>query len=139
MMSNRKWIGVLVLLLLFVAAGIGIAAGAYHQGFVHGAVENGARVVYEGRFHGGYGFFPGFFFFPVFLILFFVGLRMLVFGGRRRFYGGGWGDKGGWGDHGPMGPGGPGGPRERIEEWHRQAHASEGQTGPPASTAPSSA
>ena len=129
-MSNRRWIGVLVLVLLFVAAGIGIAAGAYHQGFVHGAVQNGARVVYEGRFHGGYGFFPGFFFFPLFLILLFVGLRLLWFGGPRRFYGGG------WGGHGPMGPGGP---REKIEEWHRQAHSSEAPADPPAGSAPSSA
>jgi hypothetical protein len=134
MMSNRRWIGVLVLVLLFVAAGIGIAAGAYHEGFVHGAVQSGAKVVYEGRFHGGYGFIPGFFLFPLFLILFFVGLRMLVFGGAKRF--GGYGGHGGWGGSDPMGPGDP---RAKIEEWHRQAHGSDAPGSPAGSAPPATA
>jgi hypothetical protein len=123
-MSNRRWIGVLVLVLLIVAAGIGIGVGAYHAGFVHGAVQGGARVVYAAPYaHAyGWGFFPfGFFLFPLFLIALFVGLR-LAFGGPRRW------DGGGRGGLGPAGPGawGPGGPRERLDAWHREAHAGPG-------------
>jgi hypothetical protein len=130
-MSNRRWVAVLLLTLLIVGAGIGIAVGAYHAGFTHAAVEHGARIVYAGPHYGGWGFFPfGLFLFPLFLIFIFVLLRA-AFGGPRRM---GWGGPG-WGQYGPagQGPWGPGGPRERMEAWHREAHERESAgTGPPA-------
>jgi len=117
-MSNRRWIGVILLLLLLIGAGVAIGATAYHVGFVHGAVNAGAHVVYARPYRYGWGFPFGLFLFPLFLILLLVGIRLAVFGGpRRRWYGGGWGGPG------PVGPGGRWqSPRERIEAWHREAH-----------------
>ena len=139
-MSNRRWVGVILLLLVVIGGGFAIGATAYHAGFVHGAVNAGARVVYARPYGYGWGFFPfGLFLFPLFFILLLMGIRLLVFGGaRRRWDGGGWGGPGG---PGPVGPGSPGGDwrtgRERIEAWHREAHEREarGGTAPPSTPA----
>jgi hypothetical protein len=115
----------IVLAIVLVGGGIYVA---YTTGFDNGAVaaaapgDNGivgdgtGTVVVDRHYgwHGGFGFFPFFFLFP---LLFFF----LIFGAfRARRWGGGPGS--GWG-------GGPGGwvpPKEmmeqRLTEWHKNAH-----------------
>ena len=117
-MSRRIWAGVVAgVLAAMVLLAVGV--GAYRAGQDHEIVT---RTVGDGEVvrvvgHGwGHGPGPGFFLFPLFVILLVV---LLVRGFRR---GNGW--------HGPSwtGPGyGPGpwahgGPPPAFEEWHRRAH-----------------
>ena len=114
--SNRRWIGALLIVVALIAGGTAIGVGAYHAGFAHGLAQHASTsVVYAGG--AGFGFFPfGLFLFPLVFILLFAGLRFAM-GGRRRWGGPGWGD-GPSGGHGPWG----GDPRSKIEEWHRREH-----------------
>ena len=117
----------LAILLAIVLVGGGFYL-AYRTGFDNGALTatatgdnavtgDGTGTVIVGRpygWHGGFGFFPFFFLFP---LLFFF----LIFGAfRHRRWGGGPGP--GWGG----GPGGWGPPKEimdqRLTEWHKHAH-----------------
>jgi hypothetical protein len=127
MVSNRRWIGALVILLALIAGGTAIGVGAYHAGFAHGLAQHAATsVVYAGG--AGFGFFPfGIFLFPLFFILLFMGLRFAM-GGRRRWDGGGPG-----GGHGPGG----GDARSKIEEWHRREHEGSNAGTEPRGDAPS--
>ncbi len=100
----------LTFLLLAVATAIGVVA--YQAGLAAGptsaAVDGGVevvRVVGPG-WGGGAGFFPGFLFFPLFVVGFFVLARFLVWGGR------------GWG--GP--PGRHHDWERRADDWHRRQH-----------------
>jgi hypothetical protein len=114
------------IVLALIVAGIGI--GAYQLGVQAGQVqEAGAAVApavapyaYYGWHPFGFGFgFFGFFGTLLFVILIFVLIRAIVFGGRGRRWGG------------PGYGGGPrgwrGGPweshaRDTFEDWHREAH-----------------
>ena len=105
--------------LLGVAAAVLIAVGAYHAGTNHSLVQTTAggqvvHVVGPGYYgHWGWGFFPGFLLFPLFIFGFFFLMRGL-FWGRR------WGGPGG-----PGGYGGGSGWQERsktFEDWHRRQH-----------------
>ena len=113
------------IVLALIVAGIGI--GAYQLGIQAGQVqEAGATVAsavvpyaYYGWHPFGFGFgFFGFFGTLLFFLLIFVLIRAIVFGGRRRR----------WGGPGNGGPRGwHGGPwenraRETFEDWHRAAH-----------------
>jgi hypothetical protein len=136
-MNRRIWTGVIAGVLGAVVL-LTVGAGAYRAGQEDDVVT---RVVNEGepgevvRVVGEHrDFFPGFFLFPLLIILLVV-LAFRAFGRGRGWHGGGW--HGGWGHgwhpgwHGPYGPGpGPGGsddPRARwFDEWHRRAHESEG-------------
>ena len=124
-MSRRFAFGLLwtlVTLLLLAAVG----AYAYHLGTLAtiSATQGAGNAVHP---YGGWGWGPGFFFFPFgflipvfFFLLFFLGLRFLFFGlfWPRRWYGGP-------GDHAhredPR--------RELFEEWHRRAHGEAPPTG----------
>jgi hypothetical protein len=132
-MSNnihRRWPVIVAALLL--AAGVGF--WAYQAGVAHG-IEQSARIVvppaaagpypapypypypYYG-WHRPWGF--GFFFGPLlFFVFWLVVIRSLVW--RRRFYGG-------------YGYGGGCDPRSRLDEWHRQAHARDGDAPPAGAT-----
>ena len=130
----RRGIGI-VMLVLLVLGGVGLATGAYragqHEGYDRGIdrveqiqqVQEGGgtvevvRVVDDGyghRYRGG--FFPfGLLFFPLFLFGIFFLLRGAFWRGR----GGG----PGWGPgHGPWGPEAKERFEARAEEWHRRQH-----------------
>ena len=126
-MLGRGWFLVPTLLVGLVVGG-GIAAAVAHwdddddprvvrvtapSGDSTTAVPQVIEVHDRGERH--WGFFPGFFLFP----LIFFGLIWLVCGGvwRRGPHGG---RPGGWGGH--------------FEEWHRQQHAGD-PTPPPAASA----
>lgn len=107
----RRWIFVAMLALLVVG---GIAAAIYAgDGWNHheevtrvvGTDGNGTIVIHDERPF----FFPfGFLFFPLAFFLFFGLARGLFW--RGRWGGGPWGGEA----------------RARFEEWHRQAHQSDG-------------
>lgn len=121
-------IGLLVLVLIAGAAGVGVYA--YNVGVAQGRVDSGKVTVVEGGpypypyggpffFHRpffGFGFlgclFPLLFFFLVFALL------------RGIFWRGpwGWGRGWGWGGHPGHGPWGKGNVPPMFEEWHRHAH-----------------
>ena len=100
--------------ILAILVAIGIAAGAYHWGFVNGLGANGNVDAVHSFGYSGFGFFPfGFFLFP---LLFFL----LIFGiGRAAFWG-----RHGWHDHHdhPLGHGGWDERQQRFEDWHRRQH-----------------
>jgi hypothetical protein len=145
-MNRRVWTGVIAGVLaatVLLAVGIGSYRAGQDDEVVTRTVENGeiVRVVDHGR-----GFFPGFLFFPVLLVLL---LFLVVRGGRRHWYGhgyhGGWGPGPGPGWHGPRrwGPDGPDaygygygygddedGPEARWREWHRRQHEGGASPGP---------
>jgi hypothetical protein len=141
-----------LLIVVLAVGGSAIAATAYQAGVTTGAAQvatGGSTVVTPiivpvwgiHPFAFGFGFlgFLGTFFF---LILVFGLFRAIFWGGRHRH---GWGP-GGYGTGGPGGPGGPGGSngqrgwggRERFrgtfDEWHSEAHAASGTSGPPTGT-----
>jgi hypothetical protein len=133
-MSRR----ILVVILIVVAiAAVGTAAGfgAYHAGYDNGAADSGHGtpvVIDGGHWHGypGFGFFPGSFLFPLIVVI----VILLIVSRRRAWH---------WGQWGPRGsaPDGcaPYGPRAIFDEWHRQAHAGQGQPqGPAAPSSPPS-
>lgn len=107
---------------LVTAGAAAIAVGAYNAGVANGIVESGRIVaappatpsyVYVWPRPWGFGFAP---FFPLlFLVLFFVVVRGLVW--RGRWHGGGAYRYGG------IPP--------AFEEWHRRAHASQPAGGSP--------
>jgi hypothetical protein len=133
-MNRRVWTGVIAGVLaaaVLLTVGIGSYRAGQDDEIVTRTVENGevVRVVDHGR-----DFFPGFFLFPLLLILLVV---LVARGGRRHWYGpghgGGWGYGPGW--HRGYGPGpwGPGdGPDERMREWHRRMHEGDPGAGPAA-------
>ncbi len=116
MNSNIRWIALLGALLLAAAVGF----WAYQAGVAHGIEQSGKIVVppaagpypypypYYG-WHRPWGF--GFFFVPLFFLAFWFLVVRSLFWRRRAWYG----------------YGGGCGPRGRFEEWHRQAHAREGE------------
>lgn len=131
-MNRRVWTGVIAGVLaatVLLTVGIGSYRAGQDDEVVTRTVENGevVRVVDHGR-----DFFPGFFVFPLLLILLVV---LIARGGRRHWYGHGHG--GGWG-YGPgpgwRGGGGPGpygpedGPEARWRDWHRRQHEGEPAT-----------
>jgi hypothetical protein len=117
-------IGLLVLVLLAGAAGIGVYA--YNAGVAQGLVQSGKVTVMQG---GPYAYpYAGPFFFHPFFGFGFLGCLFpllfffLIFGLLRGiFWRGPWGWRHGWagGHHGPWGKGGV---PPMFEEWHRQAH-----------------
>jgi hypothetical protein len=116
-MSRRVWTGI-VAGVLASAVVLSIGFGAYRAGqrseVVTRTVGDGEVVrVIDGGWGHGPG--PGFFLFPLLIVVLVV---LLVRGGRH------W--HGGWGrPYGP-GPWGPGGPDPAFEEWHRRAHEGHG-------------
>jgi hypothetical protein len=138
-MNRRVWTGVIAGVLAAVVL-LTVGIGSYRAGqddeVVTRTVGDGevVRVVDHGRH-----FFPGFFLFPLLLILLAV---VLVRGGRRHWhgYGHGYGNGGpGWGPGPGYGPGpgwrggpgwgpegveGPGGPEASWQDWHRRQHES---------------
>jgi hypothetical protein len=113
-MSNiTRWSVIVGALLLAAMVGF----GAYQAGVAHGIEQSGKIIVppagpypypypypYYG-WHRPWGF--GFFFGPVFFIVFWLVVVRSLFWRRRAWYGGGCG------------------PYGRFDEWHRQAHARE--------------
>ena len=128
----RRVMGIVVVLAL-VLGGIGLWRSAYDAGVSEGirrAADAGqvVEVVGTGR---GYGFFPGFFLFPLLLFGTFAlvggAFRRGRWGGSHGSHGGPWG-KGPWSDE----------HRERFEEKAREWHSREHEGAvppPPASTA----
>jgi hypothetical protein len=152
-MNRRVWTGV-VAGVLAAAVLLTVGIGAYQAGrddeVVTRTVDGGevVRVVDHGR-----DFFPGFFLFPLLIILLVV---LLVRGGRRHWYrpygpggvggpgGPGWGP-GYWGGGPGRGAWGSAGcdPDAGMREWHRRMHeeeqTGEGRTDAPADASPSDA
>jgi len=124
-MSNTQRLIVLVGALLLVAM---VGFTAWQAGVAHG-IEQSAKIVVPPPGGAGapypypypypyYGWHPwrhpwgfGFFFVPLFFVLWIVVLRGLFW--RRAWYGGGCG------------------PRGSFDEWHRQAHARDAGEPPP--------
>lgn len=117
---RRNVIGA-VLMTILVLGALGAAAfGVYQIGYQNGLVETGARVVVNTP---GPGFYPGFWGFGFFGILFkflflflILGLIARIFFGRRHwgpatYWGGGWQHQG-YGS--PM--------EHRLTDWHAKAH-----------------
>ena len=106
----RRGFGIVVTLLL-IAAGVAIGIGAYNAGYDRGLDANGSVEVVRYVGHG-WGFFPGFFFFPLIIIAILFATRGLRHGGWR-------GGHHGWGGH----------LEERSAEWHRQQHENDRNAG----------
>ena len=125
---GRRLIFVFLIALLVAALFAAVGAGAYHAGMI-GAAPGGGHIVrvvpgpgYYWGYRAGWGFFPGFFLFPLVLLL----ILVAVFWRRPWHRHWGYGLGAGPGTGGPGGePQGwvPRGPRQYFEEWHRQAHA----------------
>lgn len=126
-MSGRFLIsGLLVLVLLAGAAGVGVIA--YNYGVAQGLMQSGQIVAPEGGavpyaypYYGPFFFHRPFFGFGLLGCLFPLLFFFVVFGLLRAlFWRGpwGWGRRGGWGHHGPWGKGVP----PMFEEWHKRAH-----------------
>jgi hypothetical protein len=123
-MSRRVWTGIVAGTLAALVA-LTIALGAYRAG-QHS--DPATRTVADGEVvrvvdgHGWYGPGPGFFLFPLLVIL----LVFLLLRGRHHWHGG-WNRPYGPGP-GPYGPGpwGPGSTDPAFEEWHRRAHEGAG-------------
>jgi hypothetical protein len=121
----RRRILVVILVIVAIAA-IGTSAGfgAYHVGYDNGLADSGnANLgVTGGHWHGypAFGFFPGFFLFPVVGVLIIIAIVS-----RHARHRGPWG----WGPRGEVPAGcAPYGPRAVFDDWHRQAHAGQNQT-----------
>jgi hypothetical protein len=97
----------ILIALLLIAAGVAIGTGAYNAGYTRGLEANGSVEIVR-TVGPGWGFFPGFFIFPLIIIAILFATR-----GVRH---GGWGHRGwghdGWGSH----------IEHRSEEWHRAQH-----------------
>ena len=104
MNNGIRWAVIVGALILAV----GVGAFAYNAGLAHGIEQSGKIVAapgapypyYYGGWHRPWGF--GFFFGPIFFILFWVFVMRAIFGGHR------------W----RRGCGG----ESRLDEWHRRAH-----------------
>lgn len=126
MNNNIRFVALVGALLLAAAVGF----WAYQAGVAHG-IEQSAKIVvppagapsagpypypypypYYG-WHRPWGF--GFFFGPIFFIVFWLVIVRALFWRRRAWYGGGCG---------------PYGPYGRFDEWHRQAHARDAEAPP---------
>ena len=143
----RRIIGpILGVLGILVVIGL-VAGAAYSAGLAAAGVVTspGTTVVAPVAAYGWYGipwFGFGIFHFLAFLfvVVLIIGLLRLVFGGGRRGRGYGWGYGHGYGpsgwDRGPEAGDRPSGdPREawirdRLDEWHRTAHATTGPATP---------
>jgi hypothetical protein len=137
---NRLWTGVVAGVLaaaLLLTVGFGAFQAGRDDEVVTRVVTDGSegggqvvRVVDDGWRHGPG---PGFFLFPLLIIL-----LVFVFARRGRWHGYGHGWRHGYGPYG--GPGGYQDPREAwLSEWHRRAHEGEVEEGSPPPTTPSDA
>jgi hypothetical protein len=127
-----------VLVVGLIAAAAAISWMAYTAGLMHGAAQAGGAplavpsfAMYHPYFMAPFGFgFLGCLVPLAFLFLVFCLFRLVVWGGKDRHMYGGWG---------PRGSGMPEMMREhwrqRMNEWHREAHA--GGTGEPPADKPS--
>lgn len=122
-MNRRVWTGVIAGVLaatVLLTVGIGSYRAGQDDEVVARTVSDGEAVrVVE---HHGWGFFPGFFLFPLLVI----GLIVLLARGRRGY---GWHRSYGPGFYGGYGPGpcGAGGYDLQVgmHEWHRRMHEGE--------------
>lgn len=121
MNNNIRWIALFGALLLAAAVGF----WAFQAGVAHGIEQSGKIVVPQAPPAGAYPYpypYPyygwhrpwgfGFFFVPLFFFAFWLFVARGLFWRRRAWYGGGCGPRGRF---------------EDLEEWHRQAHAREGE------------
>ena len=115
-MDNRSVVRVLVIGALIALAALVIGIGAYNAGVARGIAEGaraipvpprGVPYVYGWPRPWGFGFFPVFPFFFLFLLI-------LFFAGRGLFWRGSWAGGYGCRNHGVP---------PAFEEWHRRAHA----------------
>jgi len=97
---RRTWSWILIALL--VVAGVAIGVGAYNAGYDNGLTAHPAANVQVVRYVGhGFGFFPGFFIFPVLIFAIFA------FGRARHHHH--------WRAHHWAG-------EEHHDDWHRHQH-----------------
>jgi hypothetical protein len=102
----------IVVLLLVILGGVALGVGAYSAGVAHGLARS-AHAVQVVRVVGpGFGFPFGLLLFPLFFFLILAVLRG-AFWGRR------WGGDG----HGHTGPPWTKQGSNRLDDWHRRAHA----------------
>jgi hypothetical protein len=111
--------------LAVIAALAGAGFYGYNLGVAHGIAESSRAVAIPGGAAPVVVFWPrpwgfGFGFFPLFFIVFWI------FIARGLFWRGAWRGR----------ACGYGGVPERFDEWHRRAHAQQGQQGPPPPAAP---
>jgi len=128
--------GRLIAFLLFLGIAALIGTSIYNAGVSAGlanaghAIASGTPVVvYPGGYIGhpwGFGFFG--FFFLIFGFFLLMGLLRAVFFGGRYGHGHGYGKHGDWRS---------GGWRDRMDDWHNQAHGDKPSTEPPTSGQPS--
>ena len=125
--------------LLAVGLLVGLGVGVYQMGVAQGVIDAGrfpagATVPVAGY---GYGHGPGIFglLFGLFFLFLLFGLIRAAFG-RGRGWGGGWGHGYGYGPGWGKGFGPDGGPEswreqrdQRVADWHRKLHESEGSGG----------
>ena len=146
---GRVFAAILLVVVLVIGGGI-IANTAYQAGLstavtttAGGATVVAPVVVPAAGWGIGWGFNPigwffGFLFFMFFLFIVFGLIRAIVWGGRHRRGGwgyghGDWGAKGGWSDDGGSGHGrSPWEARahETFDDWHRRAHGDSPDAGP---------
>jgi hypothetical protein len=107
----NRW-GAAALAIVAVLVAVGIGTGAYQAGVAHGLAlqipAGTAPPVPPYGWYGGYGWYRpwGFGFGPIFFILiWFLLIRGIFWGGRRRWYYRHWDE---------VSP--------RFDEWHRRAH-----------------
>ncbi len=103
----------IVVVLLLIAAGVAIGVGAYDAGYDRGLEANGSVQIVR-TVGPGWGFFPGFFFFPLIIIAILFATR----GFRHRGWHGGPGGHNGWSHV-----------EERSAEWHRAQHEKDRDAG----------
>jgi hypothetical protein len=77
----------IVMTLLLIAAGVAIGIGAYNAGYTHGVEANGKAVEVVRTVGPGWGFFPGFFIFPLIVLILFAtrGFRHRHWDGHDRW------------------------------------------------------
>ncbi len=126
-MNTRRLLPVLLIAALVAVGAAFIGTAVYNAGVAHGIAESarigaippaGAPYVYGWPRPWGFGFFPIFPFFFLFLLLFFVTRGLLW----RGAWGAGWGCR-----YGAVPP--------AFDEWHRRAHAGDTTSKPSGSQA----
>ena len=105
--------------LLLIGAGVAIGVAAYNAGYNRGLEANGTVEVIR-TVGPGWGFFPGFFIFPLIVLAIFAFGRGFRHGGSHH---GGWSYHGNGHDVGARS-------EERSAEWHRRQHEREGDRTP---------